>query len=254
MIKHVFSSRPRCAVDLSILAPLALIAMLFHGGELQAHPEAVEVGRSNKEALPGGKEADGILADFVLRNDLIEAVIAGDSPNRKANMGANWSAVTPGCLYDLTLRGSDNDQLTIFAPSDQQGAVTHVRILEGVDDGSTRIEVLVSAASNDGLAKRHVYELQEGWQGLLISTTVRNETDEVRQVATKDRISQLSDHHDVSGVTVADANDPAVKVGYAYGWVSGDGLVTPAESLELQPGEEVTYARFMAVGQWQPDF
>ena len=33
-----------------------------------------------------GKEADGIVGDFILRNDLVEAVIAQNAPYRKANM------------------------------------------------------------------------------------------------------------------------------------------------------------------------
>jgi Carboxypeptidase regulatory-like domain len=248
MIEPGHPSRPRHAVGFAVLAPLVLMVLLLHAGLLKAHPGAIEIGRSNTQDLPGGKEADGILADFVLRNDLIEAVISGDSPRRRADMTTNWSSVTPGCLYDLTLRGSDNDQLTLFAPSGQQGDVTYVRILEGGDDGANRIETVVSAASNDGIYKRHIYELREGWRGLLIHTTVRNETDRPRQVATGDRIAHLSDVHEVGGITVGGAIDPADKMGYAYAWVTEGGLEAPGEALPLKPGEEVTYARFLAVG------
>ena len=43
----------------------ALVLPLF------AAPEAFEIGPDNKDQLPGGKEADGIIGDFVLRNDKI---------------------------------------------------------------------------------------------------------------------------------------------------------------------------------------
>ena len=48
--------------------------------------EAVEIGRHNTHLLPKGKEADGILGDFVLRNNKIEALISGSQPLRRANM------------------------------------------------------------------------------------------------------------------------------------------------------------------------
>ncbi|MDP6057409.1 MAG: hypothetical protein QGH33_00890, partial [Pirellulaceae bacterium] len=80
------------------IASIVMLWLLSHAGPLQAGPKTFEVGASNKDALPGGKEADGILADFVIRNKLIEAVISGDSPGRKANMVTNWASITPGCL------------------------------------------------------------------------------------------------------------------------------------------------------------
>ena len=49
-----------------------------------ASPEAFEVSESLFSELPGGKEADGIVGDFILRNDLVEAVIAQNAPFRKA--------------------------------------------------------------------------------------------------------------------------------------------------------------------------
>src|SRR5215210_6836168 len=107
-----------------VAVPLALAA-----------PEALEVGPDRKAELPGGREADGIIGDFILRNDKIEAVISGNLPLRRANMSTFYgdTGITPGCLFDLTLRGANNDQLTIFAPAQQQGAVSWVRV---VKDGS----------------------------------------------------------------------------------------------------------------------
>ena len=34
--------------------------------------EVIEISRNNTDNLPGGKEADGIIGDFVLRNNFIE--------------------------------------------------------------------------------------------------------------------------------------------------------------------------------------
>src|SRR5688572_26595957 len=95
-----------------------------------AAPEAFEVGPQQKDQLPRGKEADGIIGDFALRNNKIEAVISGNLPLRRANMSTFYGldGITPGCLYDLTLRGANNDQITVFAPASQRGYVSWVRI------------------------------------------------------------------------------------------------------------------------------
>lgn len=143
-----------------------------------ASPEALEIGKSQTGLLPGGKEADGIVGDFLMRNNLIEAVISSDAPLRKADMGGWWDAVSPGCLYDLTLRGTDNDQITVFSPSNQRGPVTYVRVVDSGESGEAVIEVLVSAASNDGLEIVHRYRLRDDWHGLLISTHVHNQSDQ----------------------------------------------------------------------------
>ena len=228
---------PLAVVGVLVLSPLVTPAA--------ARTEAFEVGDANKDQLPTGKEADGILGDFVMRNDLIEATISGDLPRRKANIGAFWAAVTPGCVYDLSVRGSRNDQLTLFSPSFQQGDVNYVRILDDGKSGKASIETVVSAARNSGLYKRHLYHLQDGWRGLLIETTLRNEADSTHRVGTEDRLEDFqADDRNVGENTVIYITDPADKAGYAFGWVGE----APVDTLELLPGQEVTYKRFLAVG------
>jgi hypothetical protein len=56
--------------------------------------EAVEIQLTNKDLLPGGKEADGILGDFILRNNRIHALISGAQPRRRANMRTENNFVT----------------------------------------------------------------------------------------------------------------------------------------------------------------
>ena len=133
-----------------------------------AKVEVFEISKNNVDLLPKGKEADGIIGDFVIRNTLIECLIGGSADNRKANMGAFWGAdgVTPGCLYDLCLRGSKNDQLTIFSPSRQQGKVSYVR----PSPGGNGVEVVVSSALSGSLFKRHLYQVKENEAGITIDT------------------------------------------------------------------------------------
>ena len=77
-----------------------------------AQREAVEIQLTNKDLLPSGKEGDGILGDFILRNNRLHALISGAQPLRRANMRTENNFVTQGCLYDLDLRGTHNDQST----------------------------------------------------------------------------------------------------------------------------------------------
>ena len=109
-----------CTKPMKKLLPFVFISLSVSAS---AKVEVFEISKDKVNLLPEGKEADGIIGDFVIRNKAIECVIGGSADNRKANMGAFWGAdgVTPGCLYDLCLRGSKNDQLTIFSPSRQQG-------------------------------------------------------------------------------------------------------------------------------------
>lgn len=217
---------------------------------LFAAPEAFEIGPDNKDQLPRGKEADGIIGDFVLRNDKVEAVISANLPLRRANMSTFYgtNGISPGCLYDLTLRGAHNDQLTCFSPSGQQGPVSWVRVAKDGKDGEAVIEAVVTSPNNGGLYKRHEYRLRDGWQGVLVVTTYRNAGKDVRKGTVDDRWTTFTSMGTTDDIAWADAVDPADKAGYARAWVERDGLKAPPTELELKPGQEISFARFVAVG------
>ncbi len=226
------------------------LASTFIAGSLTAAPEAFEIGPENTEQLPRGKEADGIIGDFVLRNDKVEAVISHNGHLRRANMSTFYgdNGVTPGCLYDLTLRGSNNDQITVFTPSGQQGKVAYVKIARTGANGSASIETVVSAAMNKGLYKRHEYIVRDGWQGVLIITTMRNEGNKPFKGRVNDRWTNFSSRGQFKGINWGDSIDPADKAGYAYDWVEQDGMKRPGGEVSLNPGDEISFARFLAVG------
>ena len=215
-----------------------------------AAPEAFEIGPDNTDQLPRGKEADGIIGDFVLRNDKVEAVISHNAHLRRANMSTFYgdNGVTPGCLYDLTLRGSNNDQITVFTPSGQQGKVAYVKIAKSGESGSASIETVVSSAMNKGLYKRHEYIVRDGWQGVLIVTTMRNEGTTPFKGRVNDRWTNFSSRGQFAGINWGDSIDPADKAGYAYDWVEQDGMKRPGGEVSLNPGDEISFARFLAVG------
>ncbi|HZN70018.1 MAG TPA: CehA/McbA family metallohydrolase [Tepidisphaeraceae bacterium] len=239
--------------------PLGLILLLLLWATFTpsafAAPEAFEVGPEMKEQLPGGKEADGIIGDFILRNDKVTAVISHNAPLRRANMSTFYGAtgITPGCLYDLTLRGRENDQITIFSPASQQGAVSYVRIAGDGRDGDAVIETVVTAANNNGVYRRHEYRLRDGWQGVLVVTTLRNEGKQPATVRAADRWTVFRETGTAPGeVAWADAIDPADKAGYAYAPVEVAGpKAAKAQPLDVTvgPGRELVFARFLAVGR-----
>lgn len=208
--------------------------------------EIIEISPETVTQLPQGKEADGIIGDFVLRNELIECAIGSSAPDRKANMGAFWGAngMTPGCLYDLCLRGTENDQLTIFSPSRQQGEISYIRKTESGDG----IEVVTTAAKSGGLFKKHLYTIQEGEYGIHILSLIRNEGKIKVSGPIDDRWTRFRESGRLENIEWADSVDPADKAGYAYGWYRDKNGKLPPRSKTLHPGDQIEIKRFIAVG------
>jgi hypothetical protein len=67
-------------------------------------------------------------------NEKLHALVSGNLPGRRANMSTEYAFATPGCLYDLDLRGAGNDQLGV-PPRQQVGALL-VRVSSDGKDGS----------------------------------------------------------------------------------------------------------------------
>lgn len=216
-------------------------------------PQVIEVTEASAHLLPGGKEADGIIGDFVLRNELVEAVISHNAPHRKANMSTFWGAGgdTPGCLYDLTLRGSDNDQITIFSPLKQRGPVSYVRVFDTGSADAAAVETVTTAGKNNGRSVRHEYRVTRGWPGVIIRSTVGNATAEPMKVETSDEWTRFRSAGTWLGVHWADAIDPADRTGYAYQRLvaADDGAPASGAAIQLAPGASASITRLLAVGR-----
>lgn len=217
----------------SILFALALSAA--------AAPEAFEVTPDRFAEMPRGKEADGIVGDFVMRSDTVELGISGNLPERRANMSTFYGAdgITPGCLYDLTLRGAANDQITIFAPANQRGPVSGVRILKDGTDGTAEVETVTTAASNKGLFRRHIWRLRDGMSGVEVQTTLRNESAAAMTVPADDKITNFPSNGSDGPYFWSASVDPRDKAGYAIEPIRGD--------VKLAPGAEKEWTRFLVV-------
>ncbi len=232
-----------------LCATLGSAALSFLGTPAQALPEAFEISAKTTHLLPRGKEADGNMGDFLLRNDRVEAVISGNLPLRRANMSTFYGAdgITPGCLYDLTLRGANNDQITVFTPAQQQGLVSWVRVLPGAEEVS--VECVVTAETGGGISRRHLYSLRDGWQGIKVTTTLKNETSVPLKTAFQDRWTNFTKTGVApGGILWADSVDPADHCGYAVGPLEDPSGALKRLPGELQPGETLIYTRFLGVG------
>ena len=206
--------------------------------------EAFEVGQDRIAELPKGKEADGIVGDFVLRNGKIELLVGGNLPLRRANMMTEWHTPIPGTIFDLDLRGTENDQLTAFRPGDEKGALSWVRVVESSAPGSAAIEAVRTAAKGGGLYTRHEYRLQEDQQHVVVTSTYRNEGGEPRKITPRAVFKRESEAKQAGEVRVLNAVDPFDKRGYAWAPVEPP---TIPEEVELAPGDEKTYEMALAV-------
>ncbi len=167
-----------------------------------------------KDLAPGGKEADAIYGDLVLRNDRIVAVIAFPSQHRKANL---TTGAVGGALIDLTLRAQSNDQLTafypggppgpypLFEPEDQTftyhflGAEVDGQRLENPELNQLKLNKLnmsgkavalyfVSKASGQLPRAELSYHLEQGSHSLLVKTRYLNPTLSEIQVSLADSV------------------------------------------------------------------
>lgn len=207
--------------------------------------EAFEIGRHNTNLLPTGKEADGIVGDFVLRNNRIEVLISGAQPLRRANMATEYGYVLQGVIYDLDLRGAGNDQLTAFRPAAEGGEISYVRIVQDGSKGAGVIEAVRTAAKGDGLFTRHEYRLEPDWQHVLVTSTFRNESREAKKITPRPVWKAFSQEWEAGRIQVGDSIDPFDKRAYAFGPA---GRTTALEKeVELKPGEERTVEVALAV-------
>jgi len=225
------------------LLPFSAFGLLLALG-LTAQREAVEVfeiASWNFDERPSGKEADGIVGDYVLRNRHVEILIGGNLPMRRANMTTDYATPLPGSIYDFDLRGAGNDQLTVFRPGGERGMLSWVRPL---DDGSG-VEAVRTGPRGQGLAVRHEYRLDADAEYVRIVSTYRNQGMRAKTITPRPVWKGLDQEAQAGEIRTGDSIDPFDKRGYA--WAPLEPATLP-EEVELAPGDEATYTVLLAVG------
>jgi hypothetical protein len=122
-------------------------------------------------------------------------------------------------------------------------------VVPGSKEKKAAVETVITSAKSGGLFKRHEYRMRDGEQGLWIISTIRNDGAAAVKVSTKDAWTRFNETGERDGIQWADAIDPADKAGYAQAKLPFEGLKVVADDVELAPKQEVTWARFLAVGR-----
>jgi hypothetical protein len=144
-----------------------LLCTLLAGDAARLSPETWD-------RVPGGKEVDAILGDWVLRNDLVVAVIADAKPNRHANMSVKH---VQGAVIDFALRSTNNDQLSGFLPHrDAAANVVQAHRVELLKASGPEVvlRAVREATEKDPVEAVTDYVLRDGEPFLRISTRYRN--------------------------------------------------------------------------------
>ena len=220
--------------------------------------EAIEIGKHNVQLLPGGKEADGIIGDFVLRNEKIQMLVAGNQHLRRPNMTVEKGFVTPGCLYDLDLIGESNDQITIFRPGELGGLLSSVHISNPGRRGVASIVAVRSAVKGDGLYTKHEYQLLPNQQYITVTSTYRNQFGGKTTIKPQAVWKEFSQRWTIGNIQVGDSIDPFDK--RAYAWAALDPSRRKGQSarllssllpkeLELSAGEQKVFVVALAVNR-----
>lgn len=235
-----------------------LLLSIYAFSARQGQVEVIEIGKHNVDLLPGGKEADGIIGDFVMRNEQIQLLVAGNAPLRRPNMTVEKAFATPGCLYDLDLAGKSNDQLTVLRPGQLGGPLSFVQISNPGRGGIARLEAVRTAAKGDGLAIKHEYELASDQPYIKITSTYRNQFGDKKTIRPRAVWKEFSQHWTVGVIQVGDSIDPFDKRAYAWAALQTKAEKAPSPRLlasalpkkvDLLPGEEQQFAIAVAVGE-----
>lgn len=153
-----------------------------------------------QDVVPQGKEVDAIYGDWVLRNNLVTAVIANTVPGRKANMTVRGVG---GMLIDYTTRFNGSDQLSCFYPGggrylfEESGAI-YVQSNPNVSDALVAIQprqqseitlvVVGVPVANDGTVARVSYTLRDKQNWLDYSVEITNRAETAQELRIEDSL------------------------------------------------------------------
>jgi hypothetical protein len=171
----------------------ASIAAIVAGLLLAASPvtsrgaEAAWLDKDNWPLVPGGKEVDAIYGDLVMRNDKVVAVIGSALPTRQLNLRIKQAQ---GCVLDLALLSSNNDQLTTYQPHAYAGTGPAADKVELVKDKGPEVVVRATRNAREGEPVEVLtdYTLRDGDTHIQVVTRRRNTSDKPAKVRLTERL------------------------------------------------------------------
>ncbi|HZE97606.1 MAG TPA: CehA/McbA family metallohydrolase [Planctomycetota bacterium] len=252
----------------TLLALALLVSPAFAG-------EIVRLGPDTWKLAPGGKEADAIYGDYLLRNDKVVAVVGDTVPGRNANMSCK---AVQGAVIDFTLLDTNNDQLSVFYPHGYRNTVvpqaTKAEIVAAAGP-EVILRVTRPATDKEPIEAVTEYSLKDGETSLRVTTKYRNSADSPSKLRASDKMRcdqtfAQSPEGELDFVTFYDK-----WFGAAYGVVRKSGKLhtngkfggmfelaggtwidypdlgaDPRErTMMLPPGGELTLVRFLVTGR-----
>jgi hypothetical protein len=166
---------------------LAASTALFIACALPALPaaEVFQVTRATKSALPAGKEADGMIGDWLIRNDRVVAVIGQTSAWREANQMVEG---VQGAVLDFTSLGAPDDQLVVLYPMGYRPTGVSANRVEVVQarGNTASFKVIRDATPDEPYTSTTIYTLNDGEPFLRLQTTHENTSAAPVEVAVHD--------------------------------------------------------------------
>lgn len=212
------SFRQACALASSVLS-LAVSAPAA---------EVFQVTRDTQSALPSGKEADGMIGDWLLRNDRVVAVIGKTSDWRDANQMVEG---VQGAVLDFTSLAENNDQLVVLYPMGYRptGVSANRAEVRHAKGAAAELDVVRDPTEAEPYRTTTTYTLKDGEAFLRIRTRHENTSGAPVTVAAHDWLRLDNDivcvqspgDHPVVGM-----DNPWYAA--AYGLASSDGRTQPA--------------------------
>ncbi len=229
--------------------------------------EIVRLNQKNLSLLPGGKEVDGMEGDWLMRNDLVVAVIGAAYSDREANQ---MVSSIQGAVIDYTSRRANNDQLVVYYP---QGARVDVASADTIvvlraTGASVQLRAIRYPTPAEPFTSTTTYTLNDGEGFLRVTTTYENKTSETVAVRIYDQLrcdNKVDDvapkeashlaylqndwYHAAYGVATTDqklytegkvGRKNLIKLGYEIQYAE--------DSVQLSPGQQITVSRVLLTG------
>ena len=248
------------------------LAMVASSPRAVKAAEAFRIAESTQSAIPVSKESDGMINDWLIRNDRVVAIIGDTAPGRDANQMVEG---VQGAVLDFTYRDRPNDGLVIFYTMGYRPTGVSADRAEVTRSGGEIAELVTvrEATAEEPYTSTTTYRLRDGESALRVTTVHENSSSTEVEVPVRDWLrmdndveSQQSDRE--TPVAVLDNQWFQIAYGLAstdgrtrkrafetkgfrakgvlveYPSVSDDGQ----ETVNLAPGERVELDRWLILG------
>ena len=135
--------------------------------------EIIRIDSRNKQLLPKGKEVDGMIGDWIMKNDKVIAVIAAAYPDREANQ---MVSSIQGAVIDFTTLTANNDQLVVYYPQGARvdvPAADTIIVLQGKGN-LVQLKVVKYSTQKEPYTAETIYTLKDGKSYLEVNTEYHN--------------------------------------------------------------------------------